>query len=414
MEFIHYRDKEAYFEEVSLKKIAEDFGTPCYVYSRQVLEENYCAFAHALYNPPKQSLVCYAVKANSNLTLLNLLGHLGAGFDIVSEGELERVLVAAGDPQKIVFSGVGKTRAAIKRALAAKILCFNIESESELERIQTLAAEQHTQASIALRINPNIDAQTHPYISTGLKNNKFGIELEALPSLLLKIKKMSTLRLQGLACHIGSQLLALDPFLQVMECLRKVYLECLKIDLPIQHINMGGGLGVRYHNETPPSPQHYISAVRKVFDAYPVNIIVEPGRAIVANAGILLTRVEYLKSTSLKNFAIVDAAMNDLMRPALYDAWQDIIPVTLHPEAAAQTYDIVGPICESADFLGKNRLLRLEPGTLLAILTSGAYGFCMSSNYNSRPRAAEILIDKDRAQLIRRRETIPEIFGAEQ
>ncbi len=416
MKFIHYINGEAYVEGLSLNSIAEEYGTPCYVYSRQVIEENYHAFINVLQNnheTEKQHLICYAVKANSNLSILNLLARLGSGFDIVSGGELERVLAAGGDPQKIVFSGVGKQVNEIKRALEANIFCFNVESEAELERIQELAKQQQKIASITLRVNPNIDGGTHPYISTGLKNNKFGIDPQTLTSLLPKIKHLPNIKIIGLACHIGSQLLSMDPFLEVMKFLRQLYLEFTEAGIPLQYLNMGGGLGVRYHNENPPTRSDYVSTIKKMFDAYPVNIILEPGRSIIADAGILLTRVEYVKKTPEKNFAITDAAMNDFMRPALYNAWQDIIPVTSHTELQPRLYDIVGPVCESADFLGQNRRLRLKAGDILAVLMAGAYGFSMGSNYNSRLRPAEILVDDDQSKIIRRRETLQDMFALE-
>jgi len=416
MTTFHYHHQEAYSEAVALKDVAKEFGTPCYIYSRKMLENNW----HTLNNMLTQKLkdthghcICYAVKANPNLTLLNLLSRLGSGFDIVSIGELERVLSAGGDPKKIVFSGVGKQAVEIERALQVKIHCFNVESESELECIQYIAQKQGTKAPIALRVNPNINPLTHPYIATGLKNNKFGIALETLPALLMKIKKMPNIQLIGIACHVGSQLVKIEPFIEVMECLRKLYIKLSQEGFSIQHIDIGGGLGVCYHEEAPPSLEAYTSSIKEIFSSCPVNIILEPGRSLIANAGILLTRIEYIKSTPDKNFAIVDAGMNDLLRPALYQAWQDIAPVFLR-DTTEKMYDIVGPVCESSDFLGHDRRLKIEPGDLLAVLMAGAYGFSMSSNYNSRPRAAEVLVDKNNATLIRRRETLKELLQCEQ
>lgn len=415
MKQFQYINGEACVEEIPLKNIAEEFGTPCYVYSRQIIEENYLAFDRAFtddtgHNYPHQ--ICYAVKANSNLAVLNILARLGSGFDIVSAGELERVLAAGGDPSKVVFSGVGKQTTEIERALAINISCFNVESAEELERIQAIAERVGVQAAIALRINPNIDAMTHPYIATGLKDNKFGIELNTIPNLLQKLKAMPNITLIGIACHIGSQLTTLEPFIEVIECLHDLYLQLLAAGFSIQHINVGGGLGVRYKNENPPTRETYVSAIKARFSPYAMKIILEPGRSIIADAGILLTRIEYIKSTSNKNFAIVDAAMNDFLRPALYHAWQDIVPA-LSRSDNLKNYDIVGPVCESADFLGRDRQLRIQSGDLLCILMAGAYGFSMSSNYNSRTRPAEIMINKAQVNLIRRRETVTELFTSE-
>jgi len=414
MRGVHYINGEAYFDAVPLSKIAEKYGTPCYVYSRAILEKNYLEYETALKSAKTKTspLICYAVKANSNLAILNLLAHLGSGFDIVSGGELERVLAADGDPQKIIFSGVGKQTAEIKAALEANIYCFNVESESELENIQTIAATLNKPARIALRVNPDIDAFTHPYIATGMKDNKFGIELKSIKALRQKIKKMSHIQLIGLACHIGSQLTQLEPFIEVLRCLEKLYREFSADNFTLKLINVGGGLGVRYRNEHPPSRQEYVSMLQNIFSTYPVKLVLEPGRSIVADAGILLTRIEYLKETQEKNFAITDAGMNDLMRPALYHAWHDIIPLRQR-SGEAKTYDIAGPLCESADFLGRDRHLRLAVGDYLGILMAGAYGFSMSSHYNSRPRPPEILIDGKKNQLIRRREKIKELFALE-
>lgn len=407
---MQYQNKKLHIENVSLDTIANQFGTPCYVYSRKILEDNWRAFDDALGQYPHR--ICYAVKANSNLAILNLFARLQSGFDIVSQGELERVLKAHGDPQKIVFSGVGKSAAEMLRALEVGVSCFDVESEVELQRLNEIAKQQKKIANVALRVNPNIDARTHPYISTGLHENKFGIEYTRIFSLAQEMVTMSNVKLVGLACHIGSQLTELDPFLEAIDCLLELIEQLSSDNIILKHINIGGGLGVRYHDENPPKITEYVSALRKKLEKYQLEIILEPGRSIVANAGILLTRVEYLKQTSHKNFAIVDAAMNDLMRPALYEAWHDIIPVLPHDEDE-RIYDIVGPVCESADVLGRERTLCLKPNDLLAILGAGAYGFSMSSNYNSRPRIPEVLVDGDQVHLIREREKMSDLFALE-
>lgn len=415
MKNFRYINGEAYLEGVSLKQIADKFGTPTYVYSRSILEENYREFDNAFQEktgPELSHQICYAVKANSNLAILNILAKLGAGFDLVSYGELERVLAASGDPQKIIFSGVGKQAQEIKAALVKNIYCFNVESEVELEHIHSIAQELGKTARVALRINPDIDALTHPYIATGMKENKFGITLPSLANLRTKLKKMPHLQLIGLSCHIGSQLIKPEPFYEAMRCLRTLYAEFSAASFPLQHLNVGGGLGVRYRDEEPPSRSAYVSIIKDVFASCATKIILEPGRSLIADAGLLLSRVEYLKETPEKNFAILDAGMNDLLRPALYDAWHDVIPVS-HNEEPVKTYDLVGPICESADCLGRNRRLRLRANEVVALLMTGAYGFAMSSNYNSRPRAAEILIDEGKAQLIRRREKIKDLYALE-
>lgn len=412
MPYFNYQKNELYAENVPLAKIADEFGTPCYVYSRAALENNWDAFDSAFEKTPHR--ICYAVKANSNLAILNLFAKKNSGFDIVSQGELERVLAAGGDPKKIVFSGVGKKVSEIRFALKKNIGCFNVESEEELDRLNTIAKEEETIAPIALRINPNIDARTHPYIATGLHENKFGIELSSDLSLIKKIQKLSNINLIGIGCHIGSQLTDIEPFLEAADYLIDFVKKISSLGVELKQINIGGGLGVRYQDETPPAIKEYVFAIRKKLEPCSLDIIIEPGRAIVANAGILLTRVDYLKKTSHKNFAIVDAGMNDLIRPALYEAWHNIIPVK-KPEAKREekNIDIVGPVCESADFFGKNRRLAVESGELLAILSAGAYGFSMSSNYNSRPRAAEVMIDHERIHLIRKREEISDLFANE-
>ncbi len=407
---LHYQNQELYLEDVSVAEIAKQFGTPCYVYSRAALEENWRQFNNALANQPHR--ICYAVKANSNIAILNILAKLGSGFDIVSVGELERVIFAQGDPKKIVFSGVGKKSEEIIRALEIGIYCFNVESEEELERLQQIGQQKNEIINIALRVNPNIDARTHPYIATGLNENKFGIEIENALSLCQKITTMPNLKLIGIASHIGSQLTELDPFLEALDCLQILIDQLTQIGIKLQNINIGGGLGVCYSTEKPPTIDEYVSAVRKKLEKYSLEITLEPGRSIVANTGILLTRIEYLKHTQHKNFAIVDAAMNDFMRPALYDAWQQILPVKLRNNTLIR-YDIVGPVCESSDFLGKDRELALEAGDYLSVCTTGAYGFSMSSNYNSRPRAAEVMIDGNKTYLIRSRESIQDLFSNE-
>lgn len=406
-----YKQGELYAENVSLADIAKQFGTPCYVYSHAALVDNWRAFDDAFGNRPHQ--ICYAVKSNSNLAILKLFADLQSGFDIVSGGELERVLTAGGDPNKVVFSGVGKSADEIKRALEVGIFCFNVESESELERINQIAAQLNQTAAVSLRINPNIDAETHPYIATGLADNKFGLELGKIPAICERIKKLTHLKLIGIACHIGSQLTEMQPFIDALDCLVQLVHEFKANDIELQHLDIGGGLGIRYRDETPPSITEYIETLCKKTAGLPQEIIIEPGRVITANAGILLTRVEYLKNGSHKNFAIVDAAMNDLIRPALYDAWQDIIPVKQRQGAATDIYDIVGPVCESADFLGKERQLALQENDLLAICHAGSYGFAMSSNYNTRPRAAEVMVNADKATLIRKRETIDDLIAPE-
>lgn len=410
MQHFHYKNNQIYGENVRLADIADEFGTPCYVYSEAMLEDSWQAFEQAFNGLNHR--ICYAVKANSNIAILNFFANKGAGFDIVSQGELERVLVANGDPKKVVFSGVGKTTSEIIRALDVGIACFDVESLPELERIHSIAEAHKTIATVALRVNPDIDARTHPYISTGLSTNKFGIEYSDVLSLCHKIQKMPHIKLIGIACHIGSQLTELSPFLEACDRMLDLLQQLKTAGIELTHINIGGGLGVQYHDEKPPTLQEYATAIRKKFENQAVELIIEPGRALVANAGVLLTKVEYIKTTSHKNFAIVDAGMNDLIRPALYDAWHDILPISLR-YGDTYFYDIVGPVCESADVLGKSRQIALEPGDILAIKTAGAYGFGMSSNYNSRPRPAEVMIKDGKAHLIRRRETLGELFASE-
>ena len=413
MDHFVYRDAELHAEALPLAGLAERFGTPCYVYSRATLTRHWHAFDAAFDGPPH--LVCFAVKANSNLAVLQTLARLGSGFDIVSVGELERVLAAGGDPAKVIFSGVGKRADEIQRALAVGIRCFNVESEPELERIAGIATERGTTAPISLRVNPDVDARSHPYISTGLRENKFGIDIHAAEAVYRRAARMPGVRIAGIDCHIGSQLTGLAPFLDAFERVLALADRLEAQGIAVGHLDLGGGLGIRYTDESPPAPQEYAAALGARLGARGHELIVEPGRAIAGNAGVLLTRVEYLKTTKTHRFAIVDAAMNDLLRPALYDAEQDIVPVLRRAgtEADALCYDIVGPVCETGDFLGRKRRLTLAAGDLLAIRGSGAYGFTMSSNYNSRPRAAEVLVDGATAHLVRRRETLPELFAGE-
>lgn len=411
MSCLHYHETELFIEKVKLKNIAHEFGTPCYVYSRAAIEANWRQFDEAFRKLPHR--ICYAVKANSNLAILQILARLSSGFDIVSIGEAKRILAAGGRAEQIVFSGIGKTEDEITQAIKMKIHCFNIESEAELERIQTIAASMQQTVNIALRINPNIDPQTHTHITTGLHESKFGIAINNIIPLAKKIIKQPSLRLIGIAAHIGSQITQLSPFLKLIDSLVKINSELRKNNIKISHINIGGGLGIKYHNENPPSIETYASALQEKLAGEAAEIIIEPGRSIVGNAGVLLTQIEYLKHTPHKNFVIIDAGMNDLLRPALYDAWQNVLPVSLRSKATIQ-YDIAGPVCESADFLGKNRELAVEAGDLLAIDSAGAYGFSMSSNYNSRCRPAEVLVSGESATLIRRRETIEDLYALEQ
>ncbi|MBT2338151.1 MULTISPECIES: diaminopimelate decarboxylase [Pseudomonas] len=410
MDAFNYRGGELFAEGVALSAIAERFGTPTYVYSRAHIEAQYLAFADALAGMPH--LVCFAVKANSNLGVLNVLARLGAGFDIVSGGELERVLAAGGGADKIVFSGVGKTREDMRRALEVGVHCFNIESTDELERLQIVAAELGVRAPISLRVNPDVDAGTHPYISTGLKENKFGIAIADAEDVYVRAAQLPNLEVLGVDCHIGSQLTTLEPFIDALDRLLALVDRLGDCGIYLRHIDLGGGVGVRYRDEEPPLVADYIKTVRERLEGRDLALMFEPGRYIVANAGVLLTEVEYLKHTEHKDFAIVDAAMNDLIRPALYQAWMDVTAVRPR-DTAARSYDIVGPICETGDFLAKGRELALEEGDLLAVHSAGAYGFVMSSNYNTRGRCAEVLVDGDQAFEVRRRETVAELFAGE-
>ncbi|PMY63841.1 MULTISPECIES: diaminopimelate decarboxylase [Pseudomonas] len=410
MDAFNYRGGQLFAEGVALSAIAEHFGTPTYVYSRAHIEAQYRAYADALAGMPH--LVCFAVKANSNLGVLNVLARLGAGFDIVSRGELERVLAAGGAADKIVFSGVGKTRDDMRRALEVGVHCFNVESSDELERLQQVAAELKVRAPVSLRVNPDVDAGTHPYISTGLKENKFGIAIADAEDVYIRAAQLPNLEVVGVDCHIGSQLTTLAPFIDALDRLLDLVDRLGECGIYLRHIDLGGGLGVRYRDEEPPLAADYVKAVRERLDGRDLELVFEPGRFIVANAGVLLTRVEYLKHTEHKDFAIVDAAMNDLIRPALYQAWMDVSAVRPR-DGQARTYDIVGPICETGDFLAKERQLALEEGDLLAVHSAGAYGFVMSSNYNTRGRAAEVLVDGEQAVEVRRRETVAELFAGE-
>lgn len=410
MDAFNYRDGELFAEGVALSAIAQRFGTPTYVYSRAHIEAQYRSFTDALDGVPH--LVCYAVKANSNLGVLNVLARLGAGFDIVSRGELERVLAAGGQADKIVFSGVGKSREDMRRALEVGVHCFNVESTDELERLQVVAAEMGVRAPISLRVNPDVDAGTHPYISTGLKENKFGIAIADAEDVYIRAAQLPNLEVLGVDCHIGSQLTTLPPFLDALDRLLALIDRLGECGIYLHHIDLGGGVGVRYRDEEPPLIADYIQAVRERVEGRDLTLMFEPGRYIVANAGVLLTQVEYLKHTEHKDFAIVDAAMNDLIRPALYQAWMDVTAVTPRT-SEARAYDIVGPICETGDFLAKDRELALEEGDLLAVHSAGAYGFVMSSNYNTRGRTAEVLVDGDQAFEVRRRETVAELYAGE-
>lgn len=410
MDAFNYRDGELFAEGVALSAIAERFGTPTYVYSRAHIEAQYRAYADALSGMPH--LVCFAVKANSNLGVLNVLARLGAGFDIVSRGELERVLAAGGQADKIVFSGVGKTRDDMRRALEVGVHCFNVESTDELERLQIVAAEMGKRAPVSLRVNPDVDAGTHPYISTGLKENKFGIAIADAEDVYVRASQLPNLEVIGVDCHIGSQLTTLAPFVDALDRLLDLVDRLGDCGIHLRHLDLGGGLGVRYRDEEPPLAGDYIKAVRERIAGRDLALMFEPGRFIVANAGVLLTRIEYLKHTEHKDFAIVDAAMNDLIRPALYQAWMDVKAVQPR-DGAARTYDIVGPICETGDFLAKERELALAEGDLLTVHSAGAYGFVMSSNYNTRGRTAEVLVDGDQAFEVRRRETVTELFAGE-
>lgn len=411
MSAFHYQNGSLYAESVALSDIAAEYGSPCYVYSRRYFEERFLEYSNALQG--QDHLVCYAVKANSNIAVLNVLARLGAGFDIVSVGELERVLAAGGKAERVVFSGVGKTRAEMRRALEVGILCFNVESEAELERLNEVAGEMGCLAPVSIRVNPDVDAKTHPYISTGLRDNKFGIDIARAPAVYQHAASLSNLEIKGVDCHIGSQLIDTTPFLDTLERLLQLVDELADLGIALHHIDLGGGLGVRYRDEQAPDTGEYIAAIRKRLGDRQVKLMFEPGRSIAANAGVLLTTVEFLKLNSHKNFAVIDAAMNDMLRPSLYQAWMDLLPVTPRNDVEARHYDVVGPVCETGDFLAKDRELRIESGDLLALASSGAYGFTMSSNYNSRGRVAEVMVDGDQHYLIRARETVADLMRGE-
>ena len=401
---------ELYAEQVPLSAIAERFGTPCFVYSRAALVRAFASFERAF--GARAHLICYAAKANSSLAILNLFARLGSGFDIVSGGELERVIAAGGDPAKVVFSGVGKRGDEIELALARGILCFNVESQSELHRISRIATEAKTTARISLRVNPDVDPKTHPYISTGLKQSKFGVPFEDALRLYRDARRLPGIQITGVDYHIGSQITEISPFLDALEKLLGLVAQLESEGISLHHLDLGGGLGIRYRDESPPEPGTYLQAMLQRLEGRQETILLEPGRALVGNAGVLLTRVEYLKHGAERNFAVVDAAMNDLLRPALYDAFHDIVPVRAGA-GPARRYDVVGPVCESADFLGHERDLAVAEGDLLAVMSAGAYGMSMSSNYNTRPRAAEIMVDGSQPHLIRSREAVAQLFSLE-
>jgi diaminopimelate decarboxylase len=410
MQHFTERNGELYVEDLPLAAVAERFGTPCYVYSRAAFTQQYLSYAQALGAHP--GMICYAIKANSNLAILNMLAKLGAGFDIVSGGELERVLRAGGQPSRIVFSGVGKTAEEMARALDVGIFCFNVESEAELELLAEVAAQKGKVANISLRVNPDVDANTHPYISTGLKENKFGIAIERAPAVYARAAQLPSLAIKGLDCHIGSQLTQLTPFLDALDRLLILVDELASNNIHISNLDLGGGLGVTYRDETPPPVAEYMAAIKAKLGDRKLALMFEPGRSISANSGVLLTRVMFLKPTEHKNFAVIDAAMNDNIRPSLYQAWQDIRMVK--PRAGeAKKWDLVGPICETGDFLGKDRELAIAPGDLLAVMSTGAYGFSMSSNYNTRGRAAEVVVDGDQMHQVRARETFEDMIRGE-
>ncbi|MGR2738381.1 diaminopimelate decarboxylase [Billgrantia sp. Q4P2] len=415
MDHFEYRDGVLYGEEVPLTQVAEEIGTPCYVYSKATLTRHFRAYTEALGSHPH--LICYAVKANSNLAVLGLLARLGAGFDIVSMGELERVLAAGGDPAKVVFSGVAKQEAEMARALEVGIKCFNVESRPELERLSAVAERLGKVAPVSLRVNPDVDAGTHPYISTGLKDNKFGIPVDEALAVYELAARLPGVKIVGLDCHIGSQLTELAPFLDALDRLLVLLERLRERGITVEHLDLGGGLGVPYRGERPPQPFDYAASLLERLAQWEhgtgLTLLFEPGRSIAANAGVLLTRVEFLKPGETKNFAIVDAGMNDLIRPALYQAWQAIIPVDTRHVRESATYDVVGPVCETGDFLGKDRELAIGAGDLLAVRSAGAYGFVMASNYNSRPRPAEVMVDNDSYHIVRRRESIEDLWAGE-
>ena len=412
MDFFQYKNEQLYVEDLPVKQLAEEFGTPLYIYSRATLERHWHAFDSALGDHPH--LICYAVKANSNIGILNVMAKLGSGFDIVSQGELERVLEAGGEASKVVFSGVAKSRAEIMRALEVGIRCFNVESIAELHHINQIAGEMGKVAPISLRVNPDVDAHTHPYISTGLKENKFGVSVDEAREVYKLAATLPHVRITGMDCHIGSQLTELQPFLDATDRLIRLIEQLQEDGITLKHLDLGGGLGVTYTDETPPHPSDYAAALLNKLKGYEnLEIILEPGRAIAANAGILVAKVQYLKSNESRNFAITDTGMNDMIRPALYEAYMNIIEIDRTLEREKAIYDVVGPVCETSDFLGKHRELAIAEGDYIAQRSAGAYGASMSSNYNSRPRTAEVLVDGNKAHLIRRRENLSELWALE-
>ena len=412
MDFFQYKNEQLYVEDLPVKQLAEEFGTPLYIYSRATLEHHWHAFDSALGEHPH--LICYAVKANSNIGILDVMAKLGSGFDIVSQGELERVLAAGGEASKVVFSGVAKSRAEIMRALEVGIRCFNVESIAELHHINQIAGEMGKVAPISLRVNPDVDAHTHPYISTGLKENKFGVSVDEAREVYKLAATLPHVKITGIDCHIGSQLTELQPFLDATDRLIRLMEQLKEDSITLKHLDLGGGLGVTYTDETPPHPSDYATALlNKLKDYEDLEIILEPGRAIAANAGILVAKVQYLKSNESRNFAITDTGMNDMIRPALYEAYMNIIEIDRTLEREKAIYDVVGPVCETSDFLGKQRELAIAEGDYIAQRSAGAYGASMSSNYNSRPRTAEVLVDGDKAHLIRRRESLSELWALE-
>ena len=412
MDFFQYKNEQLYVEDLPVKQLAEEFGTPLYIYSHATLERHWHAFDSALGDHPH--LICYAVKANSNIGILNVMAKLGSGFDIVSQGELERVLEAGGEASKVVFSGVAKSRAEIMRALEVGIRCFNVESVAELHHINQIAGEMGKIAPISLRVNPDVDAHTHPYISTGLKENKFGVSVDEAREVYKLAATLPHVRITGMDCHIGSQLTELQPFLDATDRLIRLIEQLQEDGITLKHLDLGGGLGVTYTDETPPHPSDYAAALLNKLKGYEnLEIILEPGRAIAANAGILVAKVQYLKSNESRNFAITDTGMNDMIRPALYEAYMNIIEIDRTLEREKAIYDVVGPVCETSDFLGKQRELAIAEGDYIAQRSAGAYGASMSSNYNSRPRTAEVLVDGDKAHLIRRRESLSELWALE-
>jgi len=410
--FFYYKNKQLFIEDVAVADLAKQYGTPLYIYSRSALINNWQSFYAALKNYPH--LICYAVKANSNLAVLNTLAQCGAGFEIVSIGELERVLAAKGVPERIVFSGIGKQRHELKRALEVNIFCFNVESFAELELLNEVACELNVKAPVSLRINPNVDAKTHPYITTGLEDNKFGIAYQQALKIYCHAAQLSHIEIIGIDCHIGSQINTIEPFLQALEQLLILVDQLADQNIAIKHLDLGGGLGISYKQEAIPTITEYVTTILSKLHQRSIKLILEPGRALVGNIGILVTKIEYLKTDAKKNFAIVDAGMNDLMRPALYQAWHDIIPIVLHNHLPQRNYDVVGPVCETACFLGKDRLLSIQTGDLLAVKQTGAYSFVMSSNYNTRARACELMVSDQQVQVVRKRESISDIFSLEQ